>query len=100
MAGTAVDGYKELGAELKNVVAGRILSIKKHPDADKLSVCMVDVGRETLQIVCGAHNIFEGALVPVALIGACLPGGLKINKGKLRGVYSHGMLCSERIEYQ
>ncbi len=94
MAGTAVDGYKELGAELKNVVAGRIVSIKKHPDADKLSICMVDVGSETLQIVCGARNIFEGALVPAALIGACLPGGLKISKGKLRGVYSNGMLCS------
>ena len=94
MTGTAVDGYRELGAEMKNVVTGRILSIKKHPDADKLSICMVDVGSETLQIVCGARNIFEGALVPVALVGACLPGGLKINKGKLRGVYSNGMLCS------
>lgn len=94
MTGTAVDGYRELGAEIKKVAAGRILSIKKHPDADKLSVCMVDIGDETLQIVCGARNIFEGALVPVALVGACLPGGLKINKGKLRGVYSNGMLCS------
>lgn len=94
MTGTAVDGYKELGADIKKVVVGRILSIKKHPDADKLSICMVDVGEEPLQIVCGARNIFEGALVPVALVGACLPGGLKINKGKLRGVYSNGMLCS------
>ncbi len=94
MAGTAVDRFEELGAEIKSVVAGRINSIKKHPDADKLSICMVDVGDEELQIVCGAHNIFEGALVPVALVGACLPGGLKINKGKLRGVYSNGMLCS------
>ncbi len=94
MTGSAVEGYRELGAELKNVVAGRILSITKHPDADKLSVCMVDAGGEPLQIVCGASNIFEGALVPVALVGACLPGGFKINRGKLRGVYSNGMLCS------
>jgi|AGTN01.2.fsa_nt_gi phenylalanyl-tRNA synthetase, beta subunit, non-spirochete bacterial len=94
MTGSAVDGYKELGAEIRHVVAGKILSISKHPDADKLSVCMVDAGGEPLQIVCGAHNIFAGATVPVALVGACLPGGMKINKGKLRGVYSNGMLCS------
>lgn len=94
MTGSAVDGYKELGAEIKDVVIGKILSIAKHPDADKLSVCIVDAGGEPLQIVCGAHNIFEGATVPVALVGACLPGGIKINKGKLRGVYSNGMLCS------
>ena len=94
MTGSEVDGYKELGADIKKVVAGRINSIEKHPDADKLSVCMVDVGSEELQIVCGAKNIFEGALVPVAQIGANLPGGFKISKGKLRGVYSYGMLCS------
>ena len=94
MTGSEVDGYTELGADIKKVVVGRIDSIEKHPDADKLSVCMVDVGGETLQIVCGANNIFEGALVPAALIGARLPGDFKIKKGKLRGVYSHGMLCS------
>jgi len=92
--GTAVEGYTELGLDIQKVVAGKIIKLEKHPDADKLSVCDVDVGEETLQIVCGANNIFEGALVPVALIGANLPGGLKIKKGKLRGVYSHGMLCS------
>ncbi len=94
MTGSAVDGFEELGAEIKDVVVGRIISIAKHPDADKLSVCTVDAGGEPLQIVCGARNIFEGASVPVALVGACLPGGIKINKGKLRGVYSNGMLCS------
>ena len=94
MTGSEVDGYSELGADIKKVVVGRIDEIKKHPDADKLSVCMVDVGTETLQIVCGATNIFERALVPVALIGAKLPGDFKIKKGKLRGIYSHGMLCS------
>ncbi len=94
MTGTAVDGFKKLGASLENVVAARINSIKKHPEADKLSICQVDTGAEELQIVCGAKNIFEGALVPAALIGASLPGGFKISKSKLRGVYSFGMLCS------
>ncbi len=94
MTGTAVDGFKKLGASLENVVAARIKSIKKHPEADKLSICQVDTGAEELQIVCGAKNIFEGALVPAALIGANLPGGFKISKSKLRGVYSFGMLCS------
>lgn len=94
MTGSAVDGYKELGKGLENVVVGRIDTIEKHPDAEKLSVCSVFTGQETLQIVCGANNIFVGALVPVALIGACLPGGLNISKSKLRGVFSYGMLCS------
>ncbi|MBT7122562.1 MAG: phenylalanine--tRNA ligase subunit beta, partial [Clostridia bacterium] len=71
-----------------------ILTIEKHPDADKLSLCSVDIGSEVLQIVCGASNIFEGALVPVALIGAKLPGDFNIKKGKIRGVNSFGMLCS------
>ncbi len=94
MTGSEVDGVKELGSALNEVVVGKIESIEKHPDADKLSVCLVDVGEEPLQIVCGANNIFTGALVPVALTGACLPGDFKIKKGKIRGVYSYGMLCS------
>lgn len=96
MTGCQVEGYKELGADIKNVVVGKILTISKHPDADKLSVCSVDIGEDPLQIVCGAKNIFEGALVPVAKIGAHLPGGLNISKSKLRGVFSCGMLCSGR----
>ncbi len=94
MTGSSVDGYRKLGASLENVTVGRIMSIRKHPEADKLSICQVDVGDEELQIVCGADNIFEGAVVPVALIGAELPGGFRISKSKLRGVYSFGMLCS------
>ncbi len=94
MTGSAVDGCKELGAGLDGVIIGRIETIKKHPDADKLHVCEVNVGSETLQIVCGATNIFEGALVPVAMIGASLPNGITIAKSKLRGVFSFGMLCS------
>ena len=71
---------------VKNVVLGKILSIEKHPDADKLVVCQIDVGSEILQIVTGAHNISEGDLVPVAKDNSCLPGGKIIKKGKLRGV--------------
>ena len=80
---------------IKNVVVGRILSIEKHPDADHLVICSVDVaGEAPLQIVTGADNVFEGAVVPVALSGAELPNGMKIKTGKLRGVRSEGMLCS------
>ena len=79
---------------IKNVVLGKILSIAKHPDADKLVVCKIDVGSEILQIVTGAHNIAEGDLVPVAKDGSRLPDGKIIKKGKLRGVESCGMLCS------
>lgn len=97
MTGCQAEGYRELGSGLENVVAARILTIQKHPDADKLSVCSVDAGGgEPLQIVCGAGNIFEGALVPVAMLGAKLPGGIIISKSKLRGVYSCGMICSGR----
>ena len=79
---------------IKNVVLGKILSIEKHPDADKLVVCQIDVGSEILQIVTGANNIKEGDKVPVAKDGSLLPGGKSIKKGKLRGVESCGMLCS------
>ena len=94
MSGTKVEGYENLGEEINNVVVGKILSVEKHPDADKLVVCMVDVGKESIQIVTGAPNVFEGALVPVALHKSNLPGGVKITKGKLRGVESCGMFCS------
>jgi len=79
---------------IKNVVAGRITSIEKHPNADKLSVCGVDIGGRTVQIVTAATNVFEGAVVPVALDDSLLPSGLKIFKSELRGVPSHGMFVS------
>lgn len=95
MSGSKVEGYEIEGEEISNVVVGKILSVEKHPDADKLVVCMIDVGKnEPIQIVTGASNVFAGALVPVALDGSVLPGGVKIKKGKLRGVESNGMLCS------
>ena len=79
---------------LDKIVVGKIEKIDKHPDADKLVVCSVNVGGEVLQIVTGAPNVFEGAIVPVALHGSTVAGGVKIKKGKLRGVESNGMLCS------
>lgn len=83
------------GKNIENVVAGKILSIEKHPDADKLIVCSIDVGKEKpLQIVTGANNIKVGDNVPVALNKSLLPNGMKIKEGKLRGVLSQGMLCS------
>jgi len=99
MTGNGVEGIDFLGENIVNVVVGKIEKIEKHPDADKLVVCQLDVGEEELlQIVTGADNVFEGAYVPVAKAVATLPGGT-IKKGKLRGVVSMGMLCSgEELE--
>ena len=95
MHGTAVESVDYLGAECEKVVVGRVLTCRDHENSDHLHVCTVDVGSgEPLQIVCGAPNVCEGILVPVALVGAKLPGGHVISKGKLRGVESYGMLCS------
>ena len=95
MSGSMVEGIENPAEEIKNVVVGKILKIEKHPDADKLVVCQVDIGEgESVQIVTGAKNVFEGAFVPVAKHKSSLPGGVKITKGKLRGVLSCGMMCS------
>jgi len=94
MSGSKVEGWAVLGADIKNVVTGKVVEITKHPDADKLVVTKIDIGSETIQVVTGAKNLSEGDCVPVALHGSSLPGGLKIKKGKLRGVVSEGMLCS------
>ena len=94
MAGLEVDAVEPVAANFSKIVVGYVLSVEQHPDADRLRVCQVDVGRETLSIVCGAPNVAQGLKVPAALIGAVLPGDFKIKKSKLRGVESHGMLCS------
>src|SRR5690554_1919987 len=94
MSGTKVEGIEEIGDEIKNVVVGKIIEIKQHPNADRLVVTKVDIGREMLQIVTGATNIQEGDYIPVALVGATLPGGTSIGKSKLRGMESYGMMCS------
>ena len=94
--GFEVEELIDVGAEIDRCVVGRIEKIEKHPDADKLKVCRLNCGSygEDIQIVTGADNVFEGALVPVALDNSSLHGGVKIKKGKLRGVESCGMLCS------
>lgn len=93
MTGSKVEGWEEEGSELNKVVVGKILEITPHPNADKLQICGIDVGSGTpLQIVTGAKNVAVGDLVPVALDGSHLHGGVKIKKGKLRGVESNGML--------
>ena len=104
LSGTKVEGYEKLDADLDKIVIGQIDKIEKHPDADKLIICQVNVGTETIQIVTGAPNVKEGDKVPVVLAGGRVAGGhepgqrveggIKIKKGKLRGVESDGMMCS------
>lgn len=95
MSGSKVEGYTTIAGEIKNVVVGQIKKIENHPDADKLVITTVDIGKnETLQIVTGATNLKEGDFVPVALDGAVLANDVEIKSGKLRGVDSCGMLCS------
>ncbi len=93
--GSKVEGYEAFGEDIENVVVGKIVKITPHPDSDHLQVCMIDCGEDSLrQIVTGAQNVFEGAVIPVAKAPAKLPGGVVIKAGKLRGVESNGMLCS------
>lgn len=95
MSGSKVEEYIIEGAEITNVVVGQVKSINPHPDADKLVICQIDIGSsEMMQIVTGATNLYTDALVPVALNNSTLPNGIKIKKGKLRGIESQGMLCS------
>ena len=95
MSGSKVEGYEVEGSEISNVVVARVESMERHPDSDHLWICQVNVGaEENIQIVTGAQNLKPGDVVPAALHGSTLPGGVKIKKGKLRGVESNGMLCS------
>ncbi len=103
LSGTKCEGYERLDKDLDKIVVGQIEKIEKHPDADKLVVCQVNIGNETIQIVTGAPNVAEGQKVPVVLDGGRVAGGhdgskteggIKIKKGKLRGVPSNGMMCS------
>jgi len=96
MAGLEVDGIEPVAPAFTNVVVGHVVQCEKHPDADKLNLCQVDVGQsENLQIICGAKNVAKGLKVITATVGAVLPGNFKIKKAKLRGVESYGMICSE-----
>lgn len=103
LSGTKVEGYVQLDEDLEKIVIGQIEKIERHPDADKLIICQVNVGNETVQIVTGAPNVKEGDKVPAVLDGGRVagghdgkptPGGVKIKKGKLRGIDSYGMMCS------
>lgn len=96
MLGLELDGIEDPFESVKDLVVGHVVERSPHPEADKLSVCRVDVGDEVLDIVCGAPNVAAGQKVPVAKVGVTMPDGLKIKKAKLRGVKSHGMICSER----
>ncbi len=97
MLGIEVESIKQLGTGLEGVVIGKVVSITHHPNADKLVLCQVDIGKSnTLQIVCGAPNVYEGMFAPVATIASVLPSGITIKRAKLRGEESHGMLCSEK----
>jgi len=92
MLGLEVDTHGPEQFGFDGVVVGRVTEKRQHPDADRLSVCTVDIGSESLNIVCGAPNVAAGQMVPVATVGAVLPGGLKIKRAKLRGVESTGMI--------
>ncbi|QXM06350.1 phenylalanine--tRNA ligase subunit beta [Crassaminicella indica] len=94
MSGSNVETVEYLGERINKIVVGKILEIKKHPNAEKLVVTQVDVGDEVIQIVTGATNVEEGQYIPVILNGGRLPDGTKIKRGKLRGVISNGMMCS------
>ena len=96
MAGLEVDSIEAVAGEFSGVIVAEIISAEQHPDADKLRVCEVSTGSETVQIVCGAPNARVGLKAPLAVIGAVLPGDFKINKAKLRGLESQGMLCAEQ----
>jgi phenylalanyl-tRNA synthetase beta chain len=96
MAGLEVDAIDPVAGEFSGVVVAEIISAEQHPDADKLRICQVDTGSDTVQIVCGAPNARAGLKAPLATVGGVLPGDFKIKKAKLRGVESFGMLCAEQ----
>ena len=97
MAGLEVESVEPVAAEFSKVLVGKVLSVERHPDADKLTLCQVDAGTgETLQIICGAPNVYKDMKAAVALVGARLAEGSKIRAARIRGVQSQGMLCSAR----
>lgn len=94
LSGSEISSIETTGGDIPGVIIGKVLTVHKHPDADKLSVCKVNVGDDVLSIVCGAPNVRENIYVPIAMIGAKLPNGLTIKKASIRGFESSGMLCS------
>src|SRR5262249_49562159 len=97
MSGVEVETLRPVAPPFGGVVVGEVLSVQKHPNADRLTVCSVDAGSgKPLTVVCGARNVAAGMKAPVALVGAMLPGGMEIKVTTMRGVESRGMLCSAR----
>lgn len=96
MAGLEVEETKSAAPNFSGVVVAEITAVEPHPDADRLRVCQVNTGSDTVQIVCGAPNARLGLKAPLAQLGAVLPGDFKIGKAKMRGVESFGMLCSAK----
>ena len=95
MAGLEIEGMETIGEGFDQIIVSRILEVRPHPNADRLSLCMVDTGKDTIQVVCGAPNVEAGVFSPLALPGAKLPGGGVIKKGRIRGETSEGMLLAE-----
>ncbi|MBN1627747.1 MAG: phenylalanine--tRNA ligase subunit beta [Deltaproteobacteria bacterium] len=95
MSGLEVEGIEPVGQSLDNIIVARIVSVAKHPNADRLTNCLVDTGKEQVPVVCGAPNVMEGAKVAMALPGITLPGGIVVKKGKIRGEPSMGILLAE-----
>ena len=96
LRGAPVEEAEDLSAELQDIVIGRVLEARPHPNADRLTLCRVAGPVGEVPVVCGAPDVREGAFYPFAPVGAVLPGGFRIGKRKIRGEYSQGMLCSER----
>ena len=96
MLGLELEGIDDPFEGVAGIVIGHVVECASHPEAEKLSVCTVDVGDEVVEIVCGAPNVGKGQKVPVAKVGTIMPDGMKIKKAKLRGIKSFGMICSER----
>ena len=95
LSGSKVEGWEILGSEISGVVAGKVLEIVRHENSDHMWICTIDVGKNApITIVTGAQNVKAGDIIPVAVDGAKLPGGIEIRTGALRGVESQGMLCS------
>jgi phenylalanyl-tRNA synthetase beta chain len=96
MAGLEVDAMEYVGEGLDSVIVARLVTVEPHPDADRLTLCQVDTGSDTVPVVCGARNHQAGDLVALAQVGSVLPGDFRIKKSKIRGQLSMGMLCSEK----
>src|SRR2546423_6635449 len=96
MHAAAVDAVVPLHQDLGDVLIGRVLEVKRHPNADRLSLCLVEAGAGPVEVVCGAPNVQAGKTYPYAPVGATLPGGAKLERRKIRGVESNGMLCSAK----